>query len=127
MHPDAVRVLTELGGDPSGFTARQLMPKITTNVDLVIAMTRVHRDAVLELAPRLLKRAFTLTEASRLVSEYGARDVTDLAALRPQLPQEDAADIPDPIGQDPEFFSRVGSMIAELLPPVLELCRPTGP
>lgn len=123
MHPDAARVLEDLGGDPSGFAARQLTTKIASSVDLVIAMTREHRDAVLELAPRQLRRTFTLGEAARLVSEFGARDVTDLSALRPQLSQGDAADVPDPIGRDQDVFTSVGAMIAELLPPVVELCR----
>ena len=86
-------------------------------------MTREHRDAVLELAPRQLNRAFTLPEAARLISELGARNIRELASLRSQLKHGDEADIPDPIGQDAEFFSQVGSVIAELLPPVLELCR----
>ena len=123
MHPEAARVLESLGGDPAGFAARHLTPKIASGADLVIAMTRAHRDAVLELAPRQLHRTFTLTEAARLVSEFGAQDVKDLAALRPQLRPADAADIPDPIGQDPYVFIRVGSLIAELMPPVMELCR----
>jgi protein-tyrosine phosphatase len=123
LHPDAARVLQELGGDPSGFTARQLTPRVASNADLVLAMTRGHRDAVLELAPRQLNRAFTLPEAARLISELGARNIRELASLRSQLKHGDEADIPDPIGHDAEFFSQVGSVIAELLPPVLELCR----
>jgi protein-tyrosine phosphatase len=123
MHPESARVLEDLGGDPAGFAARQLTTKIASGVDLVIAMTRAHRDAVLELAPRQLHRTFTLAEAALLVSEFGAQDVTGLAALRPQLRPGDAADIPDPIGQDPEVFNNVGAMIAELVPPVMELCR----
>lgn len=123
MHPDAARVLESLGGDPSGFAARQLTPRIALNADLVLAMTQVHRDALLELAPRQLHRTFTLGEAARLVTEFGAGEVKDLAALRPQLRRDEPMDIPDPIGEDPEFFDRVGAIIAELLPPVLDLCR----
>lgn len=121
MHPDAARVLTDLGGDPAGFAARQLTPKVTAGVDLVLTMAREHRDAVLEQAPRLLHRTFTLNEAARLVTEFGAREVTDLSALRPQLRQDDATDIPDPIGEDPEFFTRIGFMISELVRPVMTL------
>lgn len=36
----------------------------------------------------------------------------------------DVPDIPDPIGQSPDVFAAVGQQIADLLPPVLELCRP---
>ena len=123
MHPDAARVLSDLGGDPSGFAARQLTARIATSADLVLTMARENRDAVLELAPRQLHRTFTLNEAARLVSEFGAREVKDLAALRPQLKQDDATDIPDPIREDPEFFTRIGLMISELLRPVMQLVQ----
>ncbi|WP_344790350.1 low molecular weight phosphatase family protein [Mycolicibacterium pallens] len=123
IHPEAARVLEQLGGDPSDFAARQLTPRIAGDADLVITMTRAHRDAVLGLAPRQLHRTFTLSEASLLVSERNAQTVADLAALRPQLPSAAAPDIPDPIGQEPKFFARVGAQIAELLPPILTLCK----
>ena len=90
-------------------------------------MTRAHRDTVLELAPRQLHRTFTLSEAARLASDCNARNVADLAALRPHLSTHELADIPDPIGQSSEFFATVGSQIAELLPPVLELCQRSFP
>ena len=123
IHPDAAAVLEELGGDASGFAARQLKSKIATPADLIITMTTAHRDVVLEAAPRQLQRTFTLTEASRLASMAGAETLTHLAALRPHLTANEVADIPDPIGQSPEVFSAIGSQIADLLPPILELCR----
>ena len=86
-------------------------------------MTTAHRDVVLEAAPRELRRTFTLTEAARLASMAGAETVANLAALRPHLTAYNVADIPDPIGQSPEVFSAIGSQIADLLPPILELCR----
>ena len=124
IHPEAVPVLRKLGGDPSEFAARQLTPKIASAADLILTMTRAHRDQVLELAPHRLHRTFTLSEAARLVSVHGAKNVADLAALRPHLVAKELLDIPDPIGQPPEVFSEVGKQIAELLPPILELCRP---
>ena len=123
IHPDAAIVLEELGGDASDFAARQLKPKIAADADLIVAMTGAHRDTVLETAPRQLKRSFTLTEAARLASMDGADTLVDLAALRPHLTANDMADIPDPIGQSPEVFATIGAQIAELLPPILELCR----
>ena len=86
-------------------------------------MTRAHRDTVLELAPRQLHRTFTLSEAARLATECNARNVADLAALRPHLAAHELTDIVDPIGQGAEHFAMVGSQIADLLPPILELCR----
>ena len=119
-------VLERLGGDASGFAARQLKSKIASAADLIIAMTSAHRDAVLEAAPRQLSRTFTLTEAARLATMDGAETLADLASLRRHLTASDVADIPDPIGQSPEVFAAVGSQIAELLPPILELCRRSG-
>lgn len=77
MHQDAAAVLEQLGGDASGFAARQFKPKIAADADLVITMMRAHRDTVLERTPRLLRRTFTLTEASRLASEPEAENIAD--------------------------------------------------
>ncbi len=123
VHPEAARVLTELGGDPADFAARQLKPAIATEADLVLAMTKEHRDAVLEIAPRQLRRTFTLTEAAELISRFSPADIGELAGLRPQLRAEQIPDVPDPIGQDPEVFDRIGAQIAELVTPVVDFCR----
>lgn len=122
MHPEAARVLRDLGGDPADFAARQLNAKIAGAADLIVAMTREHRDAVLEIAPRQLRRTFTLTEISALTGGFDPADVAALAALRPHLRPEQVADVVDPIGQGPEVFDRVGAQIAELLRPVVEFC-----
>jgi protein-tyrosine phosphatase len=123
IHHESARVLEELGGDPSDFAARRLTPRIASAADLILTMTRAHRDSVLELAPQRLQRTFTLTEAFILATECDAQSVADLSANRPQLAGHDTPDISDPIGQDAEIFEAVGSQIADLLPPILELCR----
>jgi len=123
IHHNAAAVLQRLGGDASNFAARQLTAKIASGADLVVTMTKAHRDAVLELAPNKLHKTFTLIEAARLIAECEAKTIKDLSTLRPQLAAGEMLDIDDPIGQDLEVFSRVGSQIAELLPPILELCR----
>lgn len=123
MHTEAALVLESLGGDSSGFVARQLTPQIAAGADLVIAMTTTHRNDVLELAPRQLRRTFTLTEASMLASEHDTSTVADLAALRPRLAGRSVDDIPDPIGRDAQYFAEIGARIAVLLPPIIELCR----
>lgn len=123
MHDQAALVLEGLGGDARGFAARQLTPKIASAADLILTMTRAHRDKVLEMAPRLLRRTFTLMEAAELAAHADARHIKDLAALRPQLAIQDAPDIADPIGQDAAVFAAVGFQIAELLPPILKLCK----
>lgn len=123
VHRDAAVVIEKLGGQVSDFAARQLTLKIASSADLIVTMTRAHRDAVLELAPTKLRQTFTLSEIARLASQRNARTIEDLAVLRPQLDPQQMPDICDPIGQDAEVFLRVGRQIADLLPPVLELLR----
>ncbi|MCV7154016.1 low molecular weight phosphatase family protein [Mycobacterium pyrenivorans] len=123
IHDQAALVLQSLGGDAQNFTAQQLTPKVALSADLVLTMTKNHRDAVLECAPRMLNRTFTLAEAACLVTEFGAQTVMDLAALRPQLTARDVFDIADPIGSGADVFVTVGAQIADLLAPILELLR----
>lgn len=123
IQANAARVLEQLGGDASRFAARQLTSAIAADADLVLTMTRAHRDHVLKLAPQQLHKTFTLREAARLVSECNARSVADLAAFRPRLPAYETADIPDPISHDEAFFATVGAQIADALRLVLELCH----
>ncbi|MEZ0342871.1 low molecular weight phosphatase family protein [Mycobacterium sp. pV006] len=123
IHDQAALVLRSLGGDPEDFYARQLTQKMAMAADLILTMTRGHRDAVLEVAPQMMRRTFLLTEASRLVTELGAGSLGDLSELRPYLDGDDLADVPDPIGREADVFLAVGEQIATLLPPVLELCR----
>ncbi|KWX60300.1 protein tyrosine phosphatase [Mycobacterium sp. NAZ190054] len=124
IHHEAAAVLERLGGRASSFAARQFSPRIAKDADLILTMTREHRDRVLELAPGKLSRTFTLAESSALVTELDARSVIDLAGLRPHLSSWGGRlDIRDPIGQDADVFADVGARIAELLPPVMELCR----
>lgn len=127
IHPEAAAVLERLGGDPSDFAARQLTGRIAAPADLILTMTRAHRDAALELAPHRLHRTFTLAEASRLISEHGARTVADLADRRSLLTSDETLDIPDPIGQSPDVFAAIGEQIAHQLPPMFEVCQPDRP
>lgn len=126
MHDEAALVLEHLGGDATGFSARQLNARIASDADLVLTMTRRHRDDVLEVAPQKLARTFTLREASRLATERGASSISQLPLMRSELTADKDIDIADPIGQSAEVFSAVGRQIAALLPPVMELCRRQG-
>jgi protein-tyrosine phosphatase len=123
IHPDSVRVIESRGGDASNFSARRLSSKIASGADLILTMTRAHSDIVLETAPRQLRRTFTLAQAARLVTEFTPASVADLPTLRPHLAADEGWDIADPIGQSSEFFTEVGARIADLLPPIVELCQ----
>ncbi|MBM4515629.1 hypothetical protein GS432_01275 [Rhodococcus hoagii] len=71
MEPKAAQVLSDLGGSPDGFVARQINPAVASSADLVLTMTEEHRDAVLKLSPRHLKRTFTLLEAAHIARALG--------------------------------------------------------
>ncbi|MDQ4038045.1 MAG: hypothetical protein M3313_06790 [Actinomycetota bacterium] len=136
IEPSAGLVLRGLGGDATGFVARQLVPRDIEKADLVLTMTRKHRDKVLQLSPRVMTRTFTLREAAALLK---AADDDDLAAdpnldsrarlLSAVLTQRRGAgvvhrdrqrdDIPDPIGGSLDKFQKVGDAIAGALLPVL--------
>lgn len=121
MHTDAAIVLKDLGGDPTGFTARQLTPKVAVDADLILAMSQRHRDRVLELCPQKLNKTFLLHEASQLVTQHGAERIADLAELRPELDPIGRRNVADPIGLSFEVFQSIGLEIAELLPPIMSL------
>ncbi|QCQ92550.1 arsenate reductase/protein-tyrosine-phosphatase family protein [Rhodococcus sp. SGAir0479] len=122
MEPLAAKVLSSLGGTPDGFAGRQLTPVIAGKADLILTMTQKHRDKVLRMAPRQLRRTFTLLEAAHLVTTGGARSVAELDAARAtagDLP-EAGIDIRDPIGRDVVVFEQVGEQIADALVSVLD-------
>ncbi|TFV88393.1 hypothetical protein E4P40_10015 [Blastococcus sp. CT_GayMR20] len=134
MDADSAAVLRALGGDPGGFTSRALTGELADGADLVLTMTREQRRAVLQRAPRAMRRTFTLREAADLllhadtdgIAALPPRDrVRELAgrlnAGRAQRPSGADDDIEDPIGRPVEVHRQVGDAIAEALRPLAEL------
>lgn len=66
MHPHASTVLDERGVEHDGFVARQVTAAMVERADLVLCATRQHRAQVVTLAPRAVRRSFTLREFARL-------------------------------------------------------------
>ena len=69
MTDEMAALVASLGVDPHGFEARQLMPDMVQQADLVLALTRRHRSAIVELVPAAVRRTFTLRELARLVGD----------------------------------------------------------
>ena len=61
-------LLDSRGIDTSGVAARQLAAPMLADADLVLALTRAHRSAIVTEQPRALRRTFTLREFARLVA-----------------------------------------------------------
>ncbi|PQP41642.1 low molecular weight phosphatase family protein [Mycolicibacterium austroafricanum] len=123
IHANAALVLEQLGGSTANFAARQLTTRIASAADLILTMTRAHRDAVLELAPGKFSRTFTLAEAAHLATNCGPVTLADFSSLRASAAVlGDELDIPDPIRGGSELFAAVGAQIADLLPSVLDTC-----
>ena len=134
MDERSAQRLAAAGGDPEGFVSRQLTEALLGEADFVLALTAAHRARAVELSPRMLKRAFTVREFSRVLAAVAADDgggrlprggdkveerwkaLPNLAALkrhgvRPADPGED--DVVDPFTREDTVYDR---MVVELLP-----------
>ena len=125
IEPRMAAQLATLGLADVGFTARRLTPADASQADLVLGMTREHRAEAVELAPAAVRRAFTLLEFARLLSqiepdELPSASVADrlraavpLAAARRQMVVGplDADDVVDPYRLAQEVYDRSFSAI----------------
>lgn len=128
MFHRSASALAAAGVDHEDFTSRAVTTDRLRDVDLVLTMERWHRASIVELAPRLLRRTFTLREAARLAARVDPTtdDVADLgAALRrhrldalPATASDD--DVPDPVAADDQafatFVATADAAVSALLP-----------
>ncbi|ADL08782.1 low molecular weight protein arginine phosphatase [Thermosediminibacter oceani] len=98
--PQARKVMEEQGVDLSSHRAKMLSEALL-NADLILTMTRSHRDYIINKFPHTKGRVFVL-------SEFAEGQV------------DGDADIADPYGGDEETYRRVADMIREKLEKVLE-------
>ncbi len=92
MQPISADIVRTFGGNPEGFAARQLTPKILRGVDLVLTMTSGHRGEVLQLDASLLKRTFTIREFARMLNVLDQRAAENVSQPAAGLPSEAASD-----------------------------------
>jgi protein-tyrosine phosphatase len=120
--------------DPAGFVARQMVPAMVAQADLVLTATRAHRGAVASLHPPALGYTFTLSDFSDLVSaasppgplapweDSGLPALVRRAAAqrgmsRPRPAAE--ADLADPYGRSDATFRQFARQVSRILPPVI--------
>lgn len=108
-----VPLVEQAGATAAGFAARQLTADLVREADLVLALTRAHRAAVVELVPAAVRRTFTLRELARLLAHVdpGAlhaagstpgdrvRALPALAAAVRHLAGPGVDDVVDPVGR----------------------------
>lgn len=69
VHGPMADLLRGAGVDPDGFAARRVTEQMLRGADLVLPLTREHRAQVVDLAPAVVRRTFTLRELARLASQ----------------------------------------------------------
>jgi protein-tyrosine phosphatase len=136
MDERAAAQLVAHGGDPVGFSARDLTVALIAESDLVLTATRVHRGKVAAMQPKALRRVFTFCDFADLVAgidgfsapltptdpRVWVRRLTDQAAASRGLnpPLEPAhADIVDPFGREGEVFANMAQQIVQSMPAVV--------
>ncbi|MGY1624197.1 hypothetical protein ACI789_18520 [Geodermatophilus sp. SYSU D00965] len=134
MDKRSAAALTELGGDPTGFTAQTVHPRMVDEADLVLTMTRRHRRVLLADAPRAMRRTFTLPEAADLLRTADLRGLVELplhlrarelaARLndgRARRRGHESDDVFDPIGESSAVHKQVADRIARKLRPLADV------
>jgi protein-tyrosine phosphatase len=82
MDAQAAALSTRLGAtDTDAHIARELSAPIVGEAQLVFAMAREHRRAVVEYEPRAARRTFTLREFARITAEITDEDLADVAVI----------------------------------------------
>lgn len=96
--PNAVAAMREKEIDISAHRSTHLSPELIESADLLVTMTRGHRDAILAIAPESAGKVF-------LLKSFGIA----------QCP----ADITDPVGEALEVYRRVRDEIDAALPDLI--------
>lgn len=127
MFPRSADAVRCGGGDPEGFAATPLTAAVLTDHALVLTLEREHRAAVLDLAPALLRRTFTLREFARLARPLLVQDevhpgfwddfprlvARSRLATAPAEPADD--DITDPVRGDAADHERMCELANEAI------------
>ena len=136
MDERAAAQLVAYGGDPAGFTARDLTAELIAESDLVLTATRAHRGKVATMYPKALRQVFTFADFADLVAgidgltarvtnmdpRVWVGQVTEKAAasrgLKPPL-EPAQADIVDPFGSEDEVFATMAQQVVASMPAVV--------
>jgi protein-tyrosine-phosphatase len=96
--PNAVEAMRELDIDISAHRSRLLTPELINGADLLVTMTRDHRDIIVELNRESGSKVF-------LLKSFGV--------------SQSAVDITDPVGEELDVYRRVRDEISAALPDLI--------
>jgi protein-tyrosine phosphatase len=112
----AAAELRSYGGDPTGFSARQLTPELVEGADLLLTATRDLRSQVLAEAPGALRRTFTILEFAALVEMSDGATPDELvrwAGVHRSAAGAVEQDVPDPFRRGSEAHGVAARAIDE--------------
>jgi protein-tyrosine phosphatase len=145
MPTQAMALSAFYGGDPTGHEARYLVERHVSGAQLVFAMAREHRAAIVSLLPRATRYTFTIREFGRLAAGISDLELAHIAALPlvdvssrlsaavalvasrrgqfvgPEHPEED--DVVDPYRRSDETFMRSGQQLVPSVNIAISLLR----
>jgi protein-tyrosine phosphatase len=133
VHRRTAAALSRRGVPVQGFASRRLSAEDVDAADLILTMTAQHREEVVAVNPRGLRRVFTLREAAALCAQLPADLLAAVPpaeggrALAEALAEARAvhrrlsgpADIDDPVGGSRRHHARVVDDIDEALVPLV--------
>lgn len=129
MDPEAAAQLHALGGDDTGFAARQITEQMIGAADVVLAATRGHRERILEERPGALRRTFTLLEFADLIgSAEGStpRELVTWAARHRSATSISELDIPDPYRRGDAAHAEAAGLINGAVERIVDAFHRTG-
>jgi len=101
---ETMEILKKEGMDASAHESRSVTDLLLKKADLILVMTRQHRQQVLEIAPEIEKRVYLLKEFAHL----------------PKGSESDL-DIPDPIGKPSDVYEGCLSVIKEAIQRIVKI------
>lgn len=129
MDPRSRAALAERGvGGPEvdEFRASALSEVRVSGADLVLTATAAHRDEVVRMTPRALKRTFTLVEFATVAGGVEADTAAEFVAgvARGRSRMTGPADVTDPVGLEFAGYAAVMDELDEVVRAVADQLRP---
>lgn len=122
--PEAIQALAAMGINLQDHRARQVTGALVEDADLILTMTRSHKEFLLQFYPAARGKTFTLKEYVRKGEEKPSREeLREEAGAKAAAGEQSASaddDIPDPFGRPLEVYQATARELASLIGQALE-------